>query len=719
MGHSSYSKYNYIEESILIINSKGKILYYNEPLKKIFDYTLAFPSSIFELIPKNQLEKHKDYIKNNKRGMSNIYIRYKTINNITKTLNITIIPKNMNKTLLIIKDLTDKIIYEEFFNITKHLICATSSDGSFSKINPFMVESLGYSTEYLFEKTYLFFVHPEDLEKTYKEVSSLGKEKTSCNVTNRYKTAEGIYIYISWDINYIDKNLIVYFGSDITEIINLNSNLKLSQTFLTQTEDLMTSGVWDWNVNTNNLILSQGMKNIYEIDDVNYADYLQQNHQEDTEKIQNTINKCLVDEQPYTITHRIKGAKTGKIKYLKIRGLIMKILNERRHIGVGQDVTDVISNEKILVDLKDKAVKNDNLKSAFIANMSHELRTPLNGIIGITELLKSSEGLSDKQKEYIDTLDNSCGILLSIINNVLDFSKLEKNETHVDITKIEVREFMNNNTKLFRFNIEKKKLHFNLKIEEDVPQYIESDEIKIKQIIYNLLSNAFKFTINGSISLHVYMKKNNLSIDVKDTGIGIDDDKQKNIFDPFTQADPSTTRKYGGTGLGLNICKAYTKLLNGSISFTSKVNIGSVFSVSIPLISLKSKEDMKKFEGIKYISIVEDNLSNQYILKEIINDFSKDILIESFENGRQCLDYISFDYPPSIIFMDLHMPILDGYKCTQQLREKGIRCPIIGVSANHMSNEKTKCLNVGMNDFILKPINKKDIHDTLKLYKIV
>ncbi len=719
MGHSSYSKYNEIEESILIINNKGKILYYNESVKEIFDYTYSFPQSVFNLIPEHQLICHKKYIKNNKRGMSNKYIKYETVKGFTKFLNITIIPKNMNKTLIIIKDLTDKTIYEEFFNITENLICATSSDGTFLKVNPYMTNCINYTKDYIFSKTYLFFVHEEDIEKTYKEISSLGAEKQYCTITNRYKTRQDKCMYIRWNIKYIDKNLIVYFGYDISETINLSSELELCQTFLTQTEELMTSGVWDWNVNTNNLILSKGMKNIYEMDDASYMKYILQNHEEDTEKVQNTINKCLVDEQPYTITHRIKTAKTGKIKYLKIRGLIMKILNERRLLGVGQDVTDIIANEKILIELKDKAIKNDNLKSAFIANMSHELRTPLNGIIGITELLKNSSGLTNKQQEYIDTLDNSCGILLSIINNVLDFSKLEKNETSVDISKIEIREFMNNSTKLFKFNVEKKKLYFNLIIEDDVPQFIESDEMKIKQIIYNLLSNAFKFTLNGGISIHVYMKKSNLHIDFKDTGIGIEDDKQKDIFDPFTQADHSTTRKYGGTGLGLSICKSYIRLLNGTISFTSKTNIGSVFSISIPLMSLKHKTDMKKFEGIKYICIVEDNISNQYILKEIIENFSSKILIECFENGRHCLDDISFEYPPSLIFMDLHMPILDGYKCTIQLREKGMKCPIVGISANHMSNEKTKCLNVGMDNFILKPINKKDIQDTLIKYEII
>lgn len=707
MGHSSYSKYNDIEDPVLIINNKGKILYHNNSVKKIFEYNYTLPCNISGLISEDQL--------NHKKDMPNKYIKYQTIKNTTKFLNVTIIPKNTNKTLLIIKDLTDNNIYEEFLNLTGNLMCSATSGGVFLKINTCMTNHIGTDTS---NKTYLSYVHPEDLEKTYLEISSLGKDRQTCTVTNRYRTLQKKYIHVRWDIKYINKNLILYSGSDITENVNLNSQIKLSKTFLTQTEELMSSGVWDWNISTNNLTLSNGMKNIYEIDDIKYSEYVKQIHHGDVERMRNIVNQCIIDEQPYTVVHRIQAARSGKIKYLKVRGMMMKIHNERMIVCAGQDITDTVTKEKSLIELKNKAVKNDNIKSAFIANMSHELRTPLNGIIGITELLKNSDGLSCKQQEYVDTLDNSCGVLLSIINNVLDFSKLEKNETHVEITKIEIRNFMDNSTKLFRFNIEKKKLYFNLIVEDDVPLYIESDEIKLKQVIYNLLSNAYKFTINGGISVHVFMKKNNLHMDFKDTGIGIEEDKQKNIFDPFTQADLSTTRKYGGTGLGLNICRSYIKLLNGVISFTSKMDIGSVFSISIPLISLKNKADAKKFEGIKYICTVEDNISNQYILKEIIEGFHSNMLIECFENGRQCLDDISFDHPPSLIFMDLHMPILDGYKCTAQLREKGIKCPIIGISANHMSNERNKCLNAGMNDFILKPINKKDIQDALIKYKI-
>jgi PAS domain S-box-containing protein len=694
MGHSSYAKYDNIEQGIIIINKGGEILYKNKQSNTILGCDIKGDISNFI--------GDIDAIQNSK----NISI-------LLKVINITVVPKNKKHRIVIIKDFTDKLVYEEFFNITKHFICITKSDGSFTKVNPCMIEKLGYSQNYFQNRKFLQLVHLDDWKRVYDEISTLDENKQTCNVICRFTKSTGDYMYLNWDIKYINKASLFYFSNDVTDIMEVKAELETSKIFLNTTEDLIVSGCWDWDIDTGNLIWSDGLKNIYEIDDVTYDNYFNQNHQEDREIIQNTINKCLIDKKPYTITHRVVGAKSGKIKYLKARGIIIDIFNRKKLIGVGQDVTDIIMNEKSLVDLKDKAIKNDNIKSQFIANVSHELRTPLNGIIGITELLKSSKGLTDKQMEYIDTLDNSCGMLLSIINNVLDFSKLEKEESHVEISRVNFRDFIQHNTKLFRFNIERKKLYLNLVVEPEVPEFVDLDEIKVKQIVYNLLSNAFKFTSIGGITLRVFIKGNNLNIEVKDTGIGIEEDKQKNIFEPFNQADQSTTRKYGGTGLGLSICREYAKLLNGTIYFTSKFKVGSIFCVSLPI----NSPDSQSIQG-SCVYIVEDNISNQYILKEIIRDYSQDISVECFENGKICIDNIKQEEPPLVVFMDLHMPIMDGYTCTTMLRDIGIKCPIVGVTANHMSNEKLKCLKTGMNDFLLKPINSRDIHDILDKYKV-
>jgi PAS domain S-box-containing protein len=680
MGHRNYTQYDDSPDGIVFIKRNGYVKYRNKRALEL----IGDRPNILESLPGIDL-----------KAISQV------IDNEDTALDVTIIDN-----VIVIKETTE---YGEFFNTSNSFACITKSDGRFVKFNDYMEKSLG--TEDLYSKKFLNFVHNEDMQNVYNKLSILSKNNDKCNVSCRYLTNRG-YLYLNWEIKYTDRNNLLYVSNDITELLDTKAELETSKIFLNITEDIIISGVWDWDIETGILTWSEGLKNIYEIEEVTYEKYLNQNHKDDIDTIQNTINKCLIDGKPYTITHRVIGAKTGKIKYLKARGSIIRNFNKRRLVGVGQDITEVVMNEKTLIDLRDKAIKNDDIKSTFIANVSHELRTPLNGIIGITELLKSSSGLSSKQQEYIDTLDNSCGILLSIINNVLDFSKLEKEEAHVEMSRVCIRDFINNNTKLFRFNIERKKLFFNLVIDANVPEFIDLDEIKIKQVIYNLLSNAFKFTSKGGITLHVLVKKYNLIIEIIDTGIGIEEEKQKNIFEPFNQADPSTTRKYGGTGLGLSICRAYVTLLKGSITFSSKFNVGSVFTVCIPISS-----DYRNKKDSPCIYIVEDNISNQYILKEIIYDFYSEICIECFENGKECVDNIEISNQPMVIFMDLHMPIMDGYMCTNILRSTGIKCPIIGVTANHMSNEKLKCMKTGMNDFLLKPINKKDIHDILNKYK--
>lgn len=709
---NSFTKYSNIDEGIIVINSKGDTLYNNNKVEEIFSRKDNFPKNIFTLIPDGQTEFHRSYIKTLKYGMSNKYIKYNIHDKLVRTLNITIIPKSFRKIMLIIKDLTHEVIYKEFFRTTKHFICTLSSDFTLTRINPYMHEKLEYDESHMINKSFVYFIHKDDLEHTYAELHKIGENYQNCTITNRYKTHGGKYIYLEWNIKYIDSENIFCIASDVTDAINHKSRLELSESFLNQTEELIDSGVWDWNINTNQLTWSNGLKHIYEIDEVNMNTYTAQNHVEDQDTIQHTINKCLIDEKPYIIIHRVVGAKTGRIKYVKARGAIVKILNERRLVGVVQDITDIVMNEKTLLELKDKAIKNDTIKSSFIANVSHELRTPLNGIIGITELLKNTSGLNPKQEEYINTLDHSCGLLLSIINNVLDFSKLEKNETNVEITEINIRNFIETHTKLFKYNIERKNLYFDLKVDEEVPTIIKSDEIKLKQIIYNLLSNSLKFTMKGGISIHLFIIDDKLRIDIKDTGVGIEHHNQKNIFEPFIQADISTTRKYGGTGLGLTICRSYVNLLKGTISFTSEVNIGTVFTTILPIDYMK-KNDFDKYKTTQYITIVEDNVSNQYILSELIKNIYPDIFIEIFENGFVCMNNISFDNPPAIIFMDIHMPVMDGYSCTTALREKGLTCDIIGISANHMSNERSKCLKVGMDNFILKPIDKELLQSIL------
>lgn len=666
-----YTEYDNLDYCVIICTKKGKILYKNYYSYLIFEWE-KFPENICQIL--DALDR----------------------------LNLEVIEiPLLGNLMFIIKDTTEDFIKKQTFDNGNDIVVYVKND-YISKYNKHFINNFGYPAV---ENTFLSFVHPEDFEKTYETMLSM-----RMSLTNRMKKTNGDYIVIQWSLKRLSKKSIIMFGKDITKEITMNYQLETCKYSLNKTESLVTTGILNWDIITKEMEWSDGLKNIFEIDFPDYSKYISCIHKDDIDLVENTVNKCLLNELPYTITYKIITNITKRTKYLKAKGFMFN----KRLITVIRDITDDVLNQKTLTELKDTAIKNDIIKTSFIANMSHELRTPLNGIIGITELLKQHKSIGDeKYKEYVDILDNSCGMLLSIINNVLDFSKIEKNEAHIEITRFNIRDFIKENTKIFRFNIENKNLYFNIKIEENVPEYIDTDELKLKQIISNLLSNCLKFTMKGGITVHIFIIDLFLNIEVKDTGIGIEEASQKNIFEPFIQGDPSTTRKYGGTGLGLSICKAYIKLLNGNINFTSKVNTGTTFYISIPLKNLeKNPEETRRNSG--YVCIVEDNLSNQYILKEIIEDYSKDLFIKVYDNGQRCIEDLRIDKQPDIIFMDIHMPILDGYKCTTELRNKGFTCYIVGITANHMSNEKEKCLKIGMNDYLLKPIDKTMIHKLLK-----
>ena len=401
--------------------------------------------------------------------------------------------------------------------------------------------------------------------------------------------------------------------------------------------------------------------------------------------------------------------------------------------GILIDITEKKKNESIIKE-KELAEAANKAKSEFLANMSHEIRTPLNGIIGYTDLLMSSK-LEKTQKQYMNTINQSANILLEVVNDILDFSKIESGKLDLNIEKHLIEDIIIQIKELINYQADSKKLEINYIINDDVPKYIWVDYIRLKQVLINLLTNAIKFTHVGSIdltisALEVQKNKSILRFSVKDTGIGIRKSNQKIIFQAFSQEDSSTTKKFGGTGLGLTISNQLLSLMNSKLQINSQYNVGSTFFFDIKLKSSNKLKHDKSFDAEKVILenrilqfeneepkilIVEDNKINMLLTKTLVKQIIPKCIIYESSDGEKALKKVE-EIDPDIIVMDIQMPLINGYEATKQIRKipKLEDTIIIALTAGTILGEKEKCLQVGMNDYVPKPIIKKTLEEILE-----
>ncbi|KQS36968.1 ATP-binding protein [Pedobacter sp. Leaf194] len=381
------------------------------------------------------------------------------------------------------------------------------------------------------------------------------------------------------------------------------------------------------------------------------------------------------------------------------------------------------TSQQELIVAKDTAEEATAAKSIFLANMSHEIRTPLNGIIGASELLKMTT-LDDEQTQLLNTLQASNSIMVDIVNDLLDISRIEANKMEIHRHPFNLRKSLTDVENITKPLVKNKGLHCSITIDNDLPSTIITDEIKYKQILINLLSNAIKFTERGQINLEVKYESINgkalLTSTVTDTGIGINKDDMQKLFLPFSQINPSLTRKFGGAGLGLVICRKLAEMMGGNISASSEIDKGSKFTLRIPVESYNENEAVKSNSirnkkiipdaGIK-ILIAEDNIFNQVITSKMLQKSGYNFAVVS--NGIEAVKQAQESHF-NIVLMDMQMPEMDGITATLEILRhyeiKNLPAPIIiGCTANAMESDKNTCLNAGMKDFLAKPFTLDEL----------
>jgi len=389
-----------------------------------------------------------------------------------------------------------------------------------------------------------------------------------------------------------------------------------------------------------------------------------------------------------------------------------------------------------LRNAKNKAEAANKTKTEFLATMSHELRTPLNGVIGFSEILKGT-ALDENQREFLDIVILSANNLLGLISDILDLSKIESNKLDLITEKTDIRKLVKNTLEVVQSRGAEKGIALERDVENTFPGMVLIDPLRFKQVLLNLLTNAIKFTDEGSVTVTVSKRWMNeekkqlkLHFSVRDTGIGIKQEHQKMIFEAFSQVDMSITRKYGGTGLGLSISRRLLEKMGSTLQLTSIPGKGSDFFFELVLSyydqekqedpskvkSLSSKKDIQTPDlAGKKILIAEDDPINMRLTKTALKRFSKDLIILEAKDGKEAIDQFKKE-SPNLIFMDIVMPEADGYQATKMIRQLDGQIPIIAMTAKALKEDKAACLNSGMNEYITKPISLSVLKETLVRY---
>lgn len=525
----------------------------------------------------------------------------------------------------------------------------------------------------------------------------------------------------------------------MNEIISQKNALEEQNALLNQITELAGVGTWELDLEMNSLKWSASLKRMLQINEKQEITPSRALQFMANKKVRNVYESKLEEitttgnDWAYEFEVITDG---GEKRWLESRAHpIMKNGTCQKIIGATRDITERFNTTQSLKQKTAIAEQALKARSEFLANMSHEIRTPIHGVQGMLETLCSTS-LNEKQKEYTHVAMRSSESLLNIVNDILDFSKIDSGHMTYDVEPVNLKELIEQQVPMFRRLADKKGIEFITETAAVSDTLFLADSLRLSQILMNLINNAVKFTEEGSIKISTRCTKYGagryrVKLIITDTGIGISEEQQKVIFSPFLQAEESTQRRFGGTGLGLAIVSNIVEHYDGNVEVSSAVGEGARFIVTMTLDCANAgtlKEKIiadnntaplcKRVLSESRVLVVEDNEINQIVIKEQLKEIG--VSVELANNGALGLakvkSAIARKKPYDLIFMDCHMPVMDGLTATKEIRALGEKIPIIALTANALSGEKEKCLRAGMDDFISKPVGVSRLGDCINYH---
>ncbi|MCF4102744.1 PAS domain S-box protein [Gillisia sp. M10.2A] len=580
-------------------------------------------------------------------------------------------------------------------------------------------------------------IHPNDKEKSNRAVKDYFDNKVPLyNVEKRVRCKDGSYKWIldrgkiiEWDE---DGNPVRMIGtqSDITERKNAEQLIKENELRFRSLYELSPIGIGLIDIesgkfiNANIALLESVGYDYDEILDITYRECIPQGEDQDIEKLEHFLQFGTDDPFEHEFIR-----KDGRSVPVLVNGVRMKDASGKKIIlSTIEDITSRKEMENSLVKAKIKAESANKSKSEFLANMSHEIRTPLNGVIGFTDLLMKTE-LNPSQKQYMKTVYNSANSLLDLINDILDFSKIEAGKLELSEERTDLIELCGQTVDIIKHQAHEKNLEILLNISPDVNRYIFADPVRIRQILTNLLGNAVKFTEKGEVELKIEAKLLNVdssemqfTFTIRDTGIGIAPNNLAKIFNAFDQEDSSTTRKYGGTGLGLTISNKLLELMDSKLKVESTLGIGSEFSFNVTLETEKGHSNFKESsKEIQKVLVVDDNENNRIILQEMLA--ISNIETHLVANGIEALQTLEVENDFDLAIVDYNMPYMNGIELISHIRQKLlVTSDILPIILLHSSADDDKihqaCKDLEVQFNVTKPIQIDQLFRMLKNIKV-
>jgi PAS domain S-box-containing protein len=634
--------------------------------------------------------------------------------------------------------LGEKEKFEKFVDLAPVGIAINSiSDGSFEFVNEEFGRITGYSVDELNQMDY-WQLTPEKYEKQeHEQLELLAKYGQYGPYQKEYIHKNGhVYPVLLSGIKITDSKGETFIWSVVQDIAHQKQSEQQIKTAKEKVDsfalrmqlanDSAGIGVWELDLKTEKLVWDSWMYKLHGISELEfsctYQAWLDRVHVDDVEHnermLDEAINGVGIYDPEFRVVHPDGNIRTIKASAEILRdshGAAIKV------VGVNYDVTEKVDAIRKLFDAKLAAENAAQSKSDFLANMSHEIRTPMNAILGGLQLLENTS-LPDELRAVLKNASYSGQSLLTIINDILDYSKIESNQLQLEKASFSLTEVLDSITYDLDSLVSEKRIGFTVNKDESYNEYWMGDLVRVKQIILNLSSNAVKFTDKGSVKINasskVFEGKEAIYLEVVDSGIGMSKEVTEHIFERFTQADTSTTRKYGGTGLGMSITISLVKMMGGEIDIQSKQGLGTTVTIKLPLPkanNIADKAPKKSFKAPnlkgKKILIAEDNNINQVLIKAMMAKTNADITI--VENGLLAFEAVQLELF-DLVFMDIHMPVMDGIEANQQIKTILPNLPIIALTANVMDKDVKHYYQQGFIFHVPKPIDINELYGTLR-----